>query len=224
MQNQRRRRGRAQRQVRGGPLALSLHRSHPGLPERQVLTFGYADCKQITAGAGAANGNLYRLNSLFDPDLSGVGSQPIMHDQMAALYGRYRVLYADVELVAHNNNSVDSLVTLIGKNDSTNTTTTTQHLADSVNPDAVSAWSFTSCEPVKLAKRFWPWQIAGCKSLEEYRGDSQYESQFGSSPSATINAGITFSFPAAATATQCTYFIRVFYVAEVFDRTQQALN
>lgn len=34
----------------------------------------------------------FRLNSLFDPNLSGVGHQPYSYDNLALLYNRYRVI------------------------------------------------------------------------------------------------------------------------------------
>ncbi len=40
----------------------------------------------------------FRLNSIYDPDLSGTGHQPYMYDQFAALYGRYRVDRVDIEI------------------------------------------------------------------------------------------------------------------------------
>lgn len=40
----------------------------------------------------------FRLNSLFDPDFTGTGSQPTTFDQWMALYDRYRVLATDVDL------------------------------------------------------------------------------------------------------------------------------
>jgi hypothetical protein len=40
----------------------------------------------------------FRLNSLFDPDFTGTGSQPTTFDQWMTLYGRYRVIATDVEL------------------------------------------------------------------------------------------------------------------------------
>lgn len=44
----------------------------------------------------------FRLNSLYDPDFTGSGSQPTTFDQWMALYDRYRVLGVDVELTLRN--------------------------------------------------------------------------------------------------------------------------
>lgn len=40
----------------------------------------------------------FRLNSLFDPDLTGVGTQPVGFDQYAALYEKYRVYEASYKV------------------------------------------------------------------------------------------------------------------------------
>lgn len=44
----------------------------------------------------------FRLNSLFDPDLTGVGTQPVGFDQYAALYEKYRVYEASYKVSFYN--------------------------------------------------------------------------------------------------------------------------
>lgn len=194
------------------------------LPDRMVFEVGYADSKQITAGAGAANGNQYRLNSLFDPDLSGVGSQPILNDNLAQLYGRYRVLSTRYEVTWHNNNSVDALVSVTPKNDTTLTTTYSQHLANSIQPGCRSGYTFSNTPPVRLRGSVECYKLAGCQGLAEYRGDDQYHAQFGASPACSLTLELTCSSPAAAGATQNIYILKMWYMVEVFDRIQQNLN
>jgi len=49
----------------------------------------------ITPGAAStAITNVFRLNSVYDPDLTGVGTSAVGYSQISALYGRYRVLGA----------------------------------------------------------------------------------------------------------------------------------
>jgi hypothetical protein len=52
----------------------------------------------LTPGAGAAIANVFRLNSVFDPDFTGVGTSAVGYTQLAALYGRYRVLSAKISV------------------------------------------------------------------------------------------------------------------------------
>jgi len=53
----------------------------------------YAQTKTYTTGSAGVAGteNAFSLNSLYDPDITGVGHQPYGFDQMASLYSNYIV-------------------------------------------------------------------------------------------------------------------------------------
>lgn len=88
--------------VRVAPAAPSypVVGSNP-VPATMLTKMTYEDIKQISA-AGVSSQTLYRLCSIFDPDFTGVGHQPMGHDQWATLYGRYRVLGCSYEIHAVN--------------------------------------------------------------------------------------------------------------------------
>lgn len=79
-----------------------LHEAHiiPGLQEGRIYGFPntivtklrYADSftKQSTLGSIAYN--TFNANSIFDPDQTGVGHQPMYRDQWAAIYDQYVVI------------------------------------------------------------------------------------------------------------------------------------
>lgn len=52
--------------------------------------------------AGALGDNVYRGNSLFDPDLTGTGGQPMGFDQWANFYSSYTVLGSKIEVTTMN--------------------------------------------------------------------------------------------------------------------------
>lgn len=52
----------------------------------------------------------FRANSLFDPDLTGTGGQPLWHDQIAAVYQNYRVVKVKMEAI-FNNGTPNSVAT-----------------------------------------------------------------------------------------------------------------
>lgn len=65
-----------------------------GFPDKLRTRLRYADTISLTGGIAT---NVFRLNSLYDPDLSGVGHQPCWFDQLcgtvgSAPYYKYRVL------------------------------------------------------------------------------------------------------------------------------------
>lgn len=49
----------------------------------------------------------YRGASIFDPDFTGVGHQPLGHDQWAGLYQRYRVISSKIEVELSNSSNVN---------------------------------------------------------------------------------------------------------------------
>ena len=53
---------------------------------------------------GSATANIFRCNSLFDPDFTGVGHQPMGFDQMATLYRSYRVHHVSFKVTFRNSN------------------------------------------------------------------------------------------------------------------------
>lgn len=66
-----------------------------GYPARMRCKFRYASEFSLTAGAGYAY-RQYSCNSLFDPDRTGVGHQPIGFDEMMAGYDHYTVVKSKI--------------------------------------------------------------------------------------------------------------------------------
>jgi len=78
-----------------------IRRPDFGFPDKLVTKLRYVDNYQLTGAVGVPGTNVFRMNSPFDPDLSGVGHQPMYYDQFAgavgsAPYSRYRVLSAKI--------------------------------------------------------------------------------------------------------------------------------
>lgn len=69
----------------------------------KLIRHKYAD--RITLPATVAGNNsvyVFRANSLFDPDLTGVGHQPMFYDDMAAHYNKYTVMWSTIKVVIPN--------------------------------------------------------------------------------------------------------------------------
>lgn len=61
------------------------------MPDRFNASLIYSDTVTLNPGAGTLVHHDFRLNSLYDPDLTGTGHQPRGFDQLMAFYQRYRV-------------------------------------------------------------------------------------------------------------------------------------
>lgn len=77
--------------------------SNRTLPDSTKVMLRYCDRFAVAPIAGATMQQVFRGNSLFDPDYTGTGHQPTGFDQLSALYKWYNVLASSikVELVAN---------------------------------------------------------------------------------------------------------------------------
>lgn len=83
-----RRRTRNRRRVRGrGNRPVKLYQP---VPTRALVKFDYVHSLNLSIAAGTL-GQYWYQTSLFDPDYTTGGHQPLWHDQFATLYRKYRV-------------------------------------------------------------------------------------------------------------------------------------
>lgn len=80
---------------------LSTQRSMPLRPE-QTLTLKYSTVQRLNSAITNTAENVYSANGLFDPDITNVGHQPMLFDQMAAMYLRYKVTHSRCWVYAQN--------------------------------------------------------------------------------------------------------------------------
>lgn len=62
-------------------------------PPRKFYKLHYTSSALLTTGTAGVIGStqVYRLNSLYDPDLTNAGNQPYAYDTCSAIYARYKV-------------------------------------------------------------------------------------------------------------------------------------
>lgn len=70
---------------------LTTNRNTP-FARNKAVKFKYVDYLTLTtSGTGLPGVYSFRTNSMFDPDFTGTGHQPLFRDVMSNIYGRYRV-------------------------------------------------------------------------------------------------------------------------------------
>jgi hypothetical protein len=72
--------------------------THSGLPERMKVSLPYCDTLVFTHTSGIQKDQTWRLTSLFDPDYTNAGHQPLYYDQFISFYHQYIVESVDVEI------------------------------------------------------------------------------------------------------------------------------
>jgi len=93
-------------------VAEFIPRNITGVPDMTVVKLKFfTTLIDFTASVGYY-GHVFRLNSVFDPDYTGVGAQPAGFDQWAAFYNQYRVLgcMVKVSALATNNGTNPPIV------------------------------------------------------------------------------------------------------------------
>lgn len=74
-----------------------LSRSDFGFPDRLRTKLHYCDVVQLSASAGSPGLWQFRMNNMFDPDLTGTGHQPQWYDQLSAVYSYYSIVGSTIK-------------------------------------------------------------------------------------------------------------------------------
>lgn len=100
---------------------VNFSKSLKPFPPRTICKLKYADQQGLTTAVGNVPvAQLYNLNSLFDPDRTGAGHQPYGFDQLATIYGRYRVFKVSYRVIFRSVVATDrGMVGVALKNDAT---------------------------------------------------------------------------------------------------------
>lgn len=86
---------------------VGLTRNDFGFPDRLSTKLIYGDILTLSPSAGITGFNVFRLNSLYDPDLTNVGHQPQWFDQLANVYQKYRVKGSKITVTFSNPTNVN---------------------------------------------------------------------------------------------------------------------
>lgn len=94
-----------------------------GVPTQKVVNMRYCATQAITGTLGALGTYVFSANSIYDPDVTGIGHQPMGHDTMATLYNHYVVLGSRVRVDwgqnSANSGTQDTVVGCLLNDDST---------------------------------------------------------------------------------------------------------
>lgn len=88
-----------------------------GFNDQYTVRLSYADSFNMTiAGAGGGEEYLFRTNSIYDPDYTGIGHQPLMRDLWASQYDYYTVLACHYHIEIYNGATDHISWTSVGTN------------------------------------------------------------------------------------------------------------
>lgn len=195
---------------KGMPFGESFHCKLPYV-QRVIIT---------TATSDLSVANVFRLGSLFDPDLTGVGHQPLQRDQIAPLYTSYIVHNCKISVTASDPDSDGVwcgivLRTATNANASGNAKSLQTIMEQrSSNMKAVNNsgnQQFTFNKNITLSKMF------GITN-QQYNAlrNSVYGAPVGSNPTQEAYVEIVAVAVGLASATSTTFLVRLEYDVEFF--------
>lgn len=189
-------------------------------PQRQIVRMKYAQAFSLNIpNSVAVNTWTFNLNSIYDPDRTGVGHQPYGHDTLQTLYNRYRVIGCSwnisamplasgaypIQFCALPSNEVETA------------------------PSNLSEWrEKPRCKYMLQGQGAAIRKISGYSSIPsltgrtklQYMADDRYQAQFGASPQelAILNLGIGQAWDGTLGADVAVSInVEMTYLVEVFD-------
>lgn len=166
------------------------------LPPCMIVPHRYAAQLIVPVGASTFTPQQYRLNSVFDPDLTGAGHQPYLRDTMAGLYNVYCVYGTRLELEATTSDTAGSFAFSMAPT------------PDSAAPGNISLmaersgnhWALTYDKPVKVKRWFDIGAVLG-QSKQTIMHDDVFSAASGGNPGvqAYLNLGVQNYNAAAST-------------------------
>jgi hypothetical protein len=188
----------------------------------------YVSLAQYTPGVSAED-RQWNLNSMFDPDRTGTGHQPMGFDQVKTFYNRYRVTDCAWRVEILPQAGVGSILSVIVPNNETSSLSTDSQTAMET-PYAVYKWSSaylaTSASSdnrsirqqgkVHLAK------IYGVTDAVQL-ADDRYQSDISTSPTETAVLHVV-TLNSDGNALVYNMCIKLVYTVEFFDRIQLAAS
>lgn len=97
------------------PVITSVRRTTTGLPDQFRVQLRYSDIIDMSSANDVKN-QIFRGNSLYDPDYTNIGHQPRYFDNYIAMYQKYRVLSSRIHISYINNAPSCSMVGVIVPN------------------------------------------------------------------------------------------------------------
>lgn len=209
---------------KGKPTRTALSRSIAGpygafISPRVQTRLKYNETISITSTMGAMVDYQFRLNSIYDPDLTGGGHQPLGRDQLAGLYNRYRVDKVIATVIFHKNSESACVGHALCAN---NTATGWSNPWTAVTEQSNTVWGVDSASTAgsrtrtKLTKVFHLNQIAGV-SKQKYKMDDTYQADVSNNPSEIINLHIINVDIMAATTSSTIMEVNLIYFVEFYD-------
>lgn len=160
-------------------------------PNSIVVTLPYYFDGGATSAIIGYGYQQFRMNSIFDVDLTGAGHQPMGHDQWANLYMRYRVVESDITATVNANGATyaDNYEYCLNI---TETATAATTIVDAIE-QPYSAWGMSTYYGNASEKLYKKVNCAKMEGTRAVKYEQDYSAAFGASPVQVFYANLYYN-------------------------------
>lgn len=189
------------------------------LPPKMSVKLDYAGTVYLYSAAVDTYEYVFRGNSIFDPDFTGVGHQPYAHDQWATLYQRYRVKSSNIKMQFASASGITSPIhcCIVATNDSASMASFSlaAEMPGAVTGIISSPTGNGVCE-LSLSTT-----AKGMKGSAALTKDKEMEATFGSSPAIAWYYHVLVYQPGTASV-GVRSFAKITYTTDIYDPVEMA--
>nr|QTE03520.1 MAG: capsid protein [Motacilla cinerea CRESS-DNA-virus sp.] len=150
-----------------------------GFPNSIITKLRYCDIISHTSTLGAIGNNSFAANGIFDPDISGVGHQPMFRDVYAGVYDQYVVIGAKITATfSPKTASMVFVCGVTGDDDSSGSSNAITRMEQN-NSQFKLTGTADGCSPVTIVSTFEPLEAFGVDA----KADGSSATAVGSNPS-----------------------------------------
>lgn len=197
---------------RGARKIVNVNRALQPFAQRYITKMKYSEAIYLSGTGPLA----YRwsLNSLYDPNFSGIGHQPYGFDQLSVLYNRYRVIACSYVISGAPINNTYQRIAALPSNEQVNALTLSEMCE---NPKCRFITQAPSAALKLLTGKIYLPSLVG-RNKAQYMADDRYQAQTNASPSelALLNVFMQDMSDGASTI-QTAFNITLEYTVEFFD-------
>lgn len=201
------------------PFRTTLVRQHVSIGRGPIAPSVFVNLRYVAGfrSDGTTFDHVFNLNSIFDPDRTGTGHQPLGRDQYATFYNRYRVWSVRVKVVGALDPGVDNSPVTFGivADNSGSAYTNMDQAFEQQN--AYSTIVASGANSSTVVRRFRLWDVTGV-SKQAYK-DDRFQALFSTDPAEQICLHVIYGsvLAGAAVSNALHYRVQLDMRCELFD-------
>lgn len=188
----------------------------PARPQRLMLKLQYFQRYQLVSEGGSMVKQTFNLNSIYDPDSTGYGGQPLGRDEWAPFYNKYRVYKVTYQMTLTNTDQSQPVdIAILNCNGFVPTLDNSVYEQPnsrivSLGPASGAGSSKSIYGKIDLAR------LNG-KTHLQYRADEETAATLGNDPVEILTQNIIGSPTIVGSPVDFTYSVKYTYYLEFFD-------